>query len=213
MLFRSAHAVQAALEMGTRLGDLNAELARRGLPPIGVGIGLNTGLVSVGDMGSSMRRSYTVMGDAVNLASRIEGLTRHNGVDVLVGQSTREAVQSAGAAGTAGAPAAPGGPAWVEVDRVRVKGKRQDVTLFTPDQQAAAAAPSFTEEMRLWQLALAGHRLQHWHEAQTCLHRLRSDFPDSPLAGLYRQLDARNQHHRGSPPPADWDGTHTFDSK
>ena len=200
----AANAVQAALEMGARLGALNTDLARRGLPTIGVGIGLNTGLVCVGDMGSSMRRSYTVMGDAVNLASRIEGLTRHYGVDVLAGQATRDAAFASGG---------PGGPAWVEVDRVRVKGKRQGVTLFTPVPQPAAAAPSFTEEMRLWQLALAGHRLQHWEEAGTCLHRLRSDFPDSPLAGLYRQLDARNQHHRGSPPPADWDGTHTFDSK
>ena len=200
----AANAVQAALEMGARLGALNTDLARRGLPMIGVGIGLNTGLVCVGDMGSSMRRSYTVMGDAVNLASRIEGLTRHYGVDVLAGQATRDAAFASGE---------PGGPVWVEVDRVRVKGKRQGVTLFTPVPQPAAAAPSFTEEMRLWQLALAGHRLQHWEEAGTCLHRLRSDFPDSPLAGLYRQLDARNQHHRGSPPPADWDGTHTFDSK
>ena len=200
----AANAVQAALEMGARLGALNTDLARRGLPTIGVGIGLNTGLVCVGDMGSSMRRSYTVMGDAVNLASRIEGLTRHYGVDVLAGQATRDAAFASGG---------PGGPAWVEVDRVRVKGKRQGVTLFTPVLQPAAAAPSFTEEMRLWQLALAGHRLQHWDEAGTCLHRLRSDFPNSPLAGLYRQLDARNQHHRSRPPPADWDGTHTFDSK
>ena len=200
----AANAVQAALEMGARLGALNTDLARRGLPMIGVGIGLNTGLVCVGDMGSSMRRSYTVMGDAVNLASRIEGLTRHYGVDVLAGQATRDAAFASGE---------PGGPVWVEVDRVRVKGKRQGVTLFTPVLQALASAPSFAAEMRLWQLALAGHRLQHWEEAGTCLHRLRSDFPDSPLAGLYRQLDARNEHHRGSPPPADWDGTHTFDSK
>ena len=200
----AANAVQAALEMGARLGALNTDLARRGLPMIGVGIGLNTGLVCVGDMGSSMRRSYTVMGDAVNLASRIEGLTRHYGVDVLAGQATRDAAFASGE---------PGGPVWVEVDRVRVKGKRQGVTLFTPVPQPAAAAPSFTEEMRLWQLALAGHRLQHWEEAGTCLHRLRSDFPDSPLAGLYCQLDARNERHHSSPPPADWDGTHTFDSK
>ena len=200
----AAHAVQAALEMGARLGDLNADLARRGLPMIGVGIGLNTGLVCVGDMGSSMRRSYTVMGDAVNLASRIEGLTRHYGVDVLAGQATRDAALASGGLGS---------PVWVEVDRVRVKGKRQGVTLFTPVLQALASAPSFAAEMRLWQLALAGHRLHHWDDARACLLSLTSDYPDSPLAGLYRQLNERNEHHRSSPPPADWDGTHTFDSK
>ena len=204
----AAHAVQAALEMGQRLGGLNAELARRGLPPIGVGIGLNTGMVCVGDMGSSVRRSYTVMGDAVNLASRIEGLTRHYGVDVLAGQDTHDAL---GAHGTPGALAA--GIAWVEVDRVRVKGKLQCVTLFTPLPHAAAGLPGFEDEMRLWQLALAGHRRQHWDDAQANLHRLSTHFVESPLAGLYRQLDARITHLRSHPPPADWDGAHNFDSK
>ena len=204
----AAHAVQAAVEMGARLGDLNAELARRGLPPIGVGIGLNTGLVCVGDMGSSVRRSYTVMGDAVNLASRIEGLTRHYGVEVLAGQATRDAALLPGGRADAGP-----GLAWVEVDRVRVKGKTRDVTLFTPVARAVACMPSFQDEMRLWQLALAGHRLHHWDDAQACLHRLKSTFPDSPLGGLYRQLDERIDHHRSTPPPAAWDGAHTFDSK
>ena len=82
----AAHATRAALAMTRRLEALNAELRGRSLPEIGLGIGLNTGIVCVGDMGSSMRRSYTVMGDAVNLSSRIEGLTRHYGVDILVGE-------------------------------------------------------------------------------------------------------------------------------
>ena len=203
----AAHAVQAALGMGERLGGLNAELAQRGLPPIGVGIGLNTGMVCVGDMGSSMRRSYTVMGDAVNLASRIEGLTRHYGVDVLAGQATRDATRPGEPGGL------PAGPAWVEVDRVRVKGKLRDVTLFTPVAQAVAGLPTFPAEMRLWKLALASYRLQHWDKAQASLRSLQSGFAESSLAGIYRQLDERIDHHRSNPPPADWDGAHTFDSK
>jgi adenylate cyclase len=123
------HAVQAALAMAQRLTALNDELRARGLPKIGLGIGLNTGLVCVGDMGSDIRRSYTVMGDAVNLASRIEALTRHYGVDILAGEATRAAAGD--------------GVAWVEVDRVRVKGKQQGVTLFTPLAQATSAAPTF----------------------------------------------------------------------
>ena len=197
------HAVQAALAMAQRLNALNADLRERGLPQIGVGIGLNTGLVCVGDMGSDIRRSYTVMGDAVNLASRIEALTRHYGVDVLAGDSTFEATRSATAAGFR----------WVEVDRVRVKGKQRAVTLFTPISEAALQPLKFDEEMRLWDLVLSSYRLQHWSEAQARLTTLQTRFDRSPLLGLYQQFDGCIQHHRSAPPPADWDGAHTFDSK
>ena len=202
----AAHAVRAALAMTQRLQALNADLRARALPEIGVGIGLNTGIVCVGDMGSSMRRSYTVMGDAVNLASRIEGLTRHYGVDVLVGESTRSAIGGEGNEGEQGW-------RWVEVDRVRVKGKQQAVTLFTPVLTASIDALRFDEEMRLWQLALASHRLQHWDDAQTTLQGLQAAFPDSVIGGLYRQLLARTIHYRSTPPAPGWDGAHTFDNK
>ena len=203
----AANAARAAVAMTRRLAALNADLQLRGLPEIGLGIGLNTGTVCVGDMGSSMRRSYTVMGDAVNLASRIEALTRHYGVGVLVGENTRQ---------TAGEPAAlaPGEVwRWVEVDRVRVKGKRQPVTLFTPASMPAECATAFDEEMRLWQLALTSYRLQHWSDMQARLQGLLTAFADTPFAGLYRQLGERTDHYRATPPPADWDGAHTFDSK
>ncbi|MEQ1685342.1 MAG: adenylate/guanylate cyclase domain-containing protein [Burkholderiaceae bacterium] len=197
------HAVQAALAMAQRLNALNDDLRERGLPQIGVGIGLNTGLVCVGDMGSDMRRSYTVMGDAVNLASRIEALTRHYGVDVLAGEATVQATRNTSAAGFR----------WVEVDRVRVKGKQRPVTLFTPVGEAALQPLTFDEEMRLWDLVLTPYRLQHWDEAQAALTTLQTRFDRSPLLGLYQQFDGRIQHHRRAPPPADWDGAHTFDSK
>ena len=197
------HAVQAALAMAQRLSALNGDLRERGLPQIGVGIGLNTGLVCVGDMGSDMRRSYTVMGDAVNLASRIEALTRHYGVDVLAGEATFQATQNTAAAGFR----------WVEVDRVRVKGKQRPVTLFTPISEAALQPLTFDDEMRLWDLVLTPYRLQHWDEAQARLQTLQDRFDRSPLLGLYQQFAGRIHHYRSAPPPADWDGAHTFDSK
>ncbi len=193
------HAVRAALAMAQRMKLLNQELLGRGLPQIGLGIGINTGLVCVGDMGSDIRRSYTVMGDAVNLASRIEALTRLYGVDLLVGQATRDA--------------ADGARAWIEIDRVKVKGKQQAVTLFTPLPQATPDAPALEDEMRLWQLAQSRYRLQHWGPAQLCLSELQTRFVESPFLQLYRQLSERIVHYRRTPPPPQWDGTHTFDSK
>ena len=193
------HAVRAALAMLERMKLLNEELAARGLPQIGLGMGINTGLVCVGDMGSDIRRSYTVMGDAVNLASRIEALTRHYGVDLLVGHSTREA------AGV--------NRAWMEVDRVKVKGKQQAVTLFTPVPEALSRAPAFEEEMRLWKLAQESYRLQHWDQANHLLSELQNRFKASPFSGLYRQFDERIIQYRRTPPPPLWDGTHTFESK
>jgi adenylate cyclase len=204
----AANAVHAALAMTRGMRALNGELTGRGLPQIGLGIGLNAGLVCVGDMGSSMRRSYTVMGDAVNLASRIEGLTRHYGIDILVGQSVRDAAASA--ALPAGAP---GELRWVEVDRVRVKGKEQSVTLFTPALVPREQLPAFDEEMRLWQLALTSYRLQHWDDAQDGLAALRARFGASDLAALYALFEQRITLHRSTPPPPDWDGAQIFSSK
>jgi adenylate cyclase len=135
----------------------------------------------------------------VNLASRIEGLTRHFGVPILAGEATRAAA----------APAR----AWVEVDRVRVKGKAQAVTLFTPVPGEPPPSTALCEELGHWQLALDAHRLQHWDEAQSRLAGLCQDHPESPFAGLYRQLADRTARYRHSPPPPDWDGTFTFDAK
>jgi adenylate cyclase len=203
----AGNAVRAAVAMTQRLKALNVDLVSRGLPEIGIGVGINTGVVCVGDMGSSTRRSYTVMGDAVNLASRIEGLTRHYGVDVLVGEATRNAVvyDTADTNGLLWR--------WVEVDKVRVKGKSKPVTLFTPVAVPAEAAVTFDEEMRLWRLALTACRLQHWADTHVHLHGLRTTFAKSPCSALYRQLAERTDHYQITPPPADWDGAHNFDSK
>src|SRR5262249_52872841 len=83
------NAVLAALDMLKECESLNARFTARGWPPLKVGIGIDSGTVRVGDMGSQMRRAYTAMGDAVNVASRLEARTKHYGVDILVGEATR----------------------------------------------------------------------------------------------------------------------------
>ncbi|MGH6639755.1 MAG: CHASE2 domain-containing protein, partial [Polaromonas sp.] len=123
-------AVKTALEMSNAVRRINEEHRAKGLPDIGIGIGLNTGTMCVGDMGSDIRRSYTVIGDAVNLASRLEGLSKTYGVDTVVSEPTRRLA---------------GDFAWQELDKVRVKGKDQAVAIFwpstpadRPDQDSAA---------------------------------------------------------------------------
>lgn len=155
----AAHAVQAAMAMIAAIGPLNEELAERGLPPLSPCIGLATGVVCVGDLGSALRRSYTAVGDGVNLAARIEGTTRHYDVPLLVADVTRAAAGELP------------GCEWVEVDEVAVKGRSQLVTLYlplavpgaamsSPGHDSAEEITAFHEQLGLWRLArdaLRGH--------------------------------------------------------
>lgn len=200
-------AIEAALAMRAALTALNAELAReaaeKGEGPMGLafGIGINTGPCSVGYMGSEQRKAYTAIGDAVNLASRLEGLTRLYGVDCLLGDSTARAI----------APPARGAPgfALLEVDRVRVKGKQrpEPVHALIGDAALAAGAP-FQELQVLHQSLIGAYRSQDWEAAIAALAGLHDQterhFPGLiPLYALYRR---RIEGYRRSPPPPGWDG-------
>lgn len=109
-------AVLAALDITQVLVQINAERRTKGLIEVKLGIGINSGMMCVGDMGSFMRRSYTVVGDAVNIASRIEGLTKHYAVDLLAGNSTKLCTPLFD---------------WLLVDTVRLAGKTESLALFT----------------------------------------------------------------------------------
>ena len=109
-------AVLAALDITQVLVQINAERRAKGLIEVKLGIGINSGMMCVGDMGSFMRRSYTVVGDAVNIASRIEGLTKHYAVDLLAGNSTKLCTPLFD---------------WLLVDTVRLAGKTESLALFT----------------------------------------------------------------------------------
>jgi len=191
----AARAVAAALAMVREIERLNAENALQGLPAIGVGIGLSSGPMCVGDMGSDVRRSYTVVGDTVNLGARLEALSRVYGVDVLASETTRAAAP---------------GMAWQEIDRVRVKGRAAAVTVFSPLGPADTLSAAQTAELAQWKQCLHSWRAQDWDACDVHLLNLQRQNAKKVLYQLYAQ---RVASLRISPPPAQWDGATTFDSK
>jgi adenylate cyclase len=188
-------AVQAALAMRAAIDDINETHRLRGLQDLSVGIGLNTGTMSVGDMGSTHRRSYTVIGDAVNLAARLEGLGEHYGIEIVASEATRRQCDDC---------------LWQEVDRVRVKGKMQEVTIFTPLAPLSGATPRQLEELAQWQRVLDAYRARRWHATEALLDALRCGHEEKVL---YRVYAERLASIRMQPPDTDWDGAIQFERK
>lgn len=157
----AARAVRAAMALAQATIPLNETLRARGLPEVGYGIGVATGVVCVGDLGSSARRAYTAVGDAVNLAARLESQTRQAGVGLLVSDTTCHAARL-------NLPDI----FWVEVDQTQVKGRQQFVNIFTPVPATCFADAATQDQLRNWQLALAAARLHHDAPARAYLGRL-----------------------------------------
>ncbi|WP_414646102.1 CHASE2 domain-containing protein [Burkholderia sp. LMU1-1-1.1] len=188
-------AVATSLLMQASAQRLNDDFIARGWPPLKIGIGLNTGLMHVGDMGSKIRRAYTVMGDAVNLGARLEGITKVYGVGIAVGAATRAAAPEF---------------AYRELDLVRVKGKREPVAIFEPLAPASELDAATAEGLARWHEALAAVRAQQWDRAMSIISQLHDLDPGSRLYSLYTE---RIAYYRAHPPGADWDGVTTFETK
>jgi adenylate cyclase len=191
----ASRAVATSLLMQASAARLNDDFQRRGWPALAIGIGINSGLMHVGDMGSAIRRAYTVMGDAVNLGSRLEGITKVYGVGIAVGAATRLAA-----------------PEFVyrELDLVRVKGKNEPVAIFEPLGKPADVAPAVLDELAAWDAALARVRAQDWDAAEPAIAALHAAHPGRALYALYLERIAR---WRAAPPGEGWDGVTTFDTK
>jgi adenylate cyclase len=187
--------VLAALEMQRECAALNQKFASRGWPQLKIGVGVNSGGVRVGDMGSQVRRAYTVMGDPVNVASRLEGRTKYYGVGILVGEATKAAVTDV---------------AFREVDRIKVKGKDDAVTVYEPVGLEVEVDRKTRDELKLWNQTLKSYRAQHWDEVEVGLLNLQRMNSGCGLYDLYAR-EVANKRRR--PPPADWNGVTVFDEK
>jgi adenylate cyclase len=192
-------AVKAALEMLDSLDEFNREIAEENIPAFGMGLGINTGVVVVGNMGSEQRFDYTCLGDAVNLASRLEGQSKNYGVKIVLGPVTAERL----------------GDDYftVELDCIAVKGKKEGVTIYTvfanPD---AGAMTEYIMAREHHDLMLAHYRKQEWDKAVSLVNELTGEF-DGHLDEYYTLWLERIEEMRSAGLASDWDGVYRATSK
>ena len=202
------HAADSSLAMFDEMPKLNerlkAEAEAEGRPfhPLKVGIGLNTGEVVVGNMGSERRFDYSVLGDAVNLASRLEGQSKAYGVDVVIGELTQLQIPTY---------------ATMELDQIAVKGKKEAVRIFALlGLPAMRQDPGFAPWMEKHNAMIAAYRAQKWDEVlaliSVCREMSHAVKPGG-VDGFYDLYEERIAEFRENPPPPDWDGVYVATSK
>jgi adenylate cyclase len=189
------HSVQAALKMLEKVEELKIEFIERGLPEVNIGVGINSGFMNVGDMGSTYRRSYTVLGDAVNLGSRLESITKVYGVKLLIGEETFDHLE---------------GYLCRLVDKVQVKGKDEPVRIYQPlclEEEASEELLGLVDE---YHRAYKQYVDQDWDAAVRMFENLKLRDPETKIYDVYldRISDLREQDLE-----PDWDGTFRFTTK
>ncbi len=188
-------AVEVSLEIRRRIDRLRPQLAARGLPHPEIGIGLNTARVVAGNIGSPSRLNYTVLGDGVNLASRLEGLTKRYHVPIVIGSRTRESVA---------------GIVFRELDKVRVRGRSVAERIYEPVGREGEVTAAELERLARWHDALADFRERRWDRARNLFEALAGEASYARLTSIYlgymRDLIAR-------PPGPDWDAAFTLYDK
>lgn len=193
--YHARHALQSALEMQKKLLELQPILQQRQWPDIKIGVGINSGIMSVGDMGSRFRRNYTVLGDNVNLASRIEGLTKFYGVGIITTESTEQDQTRF---------------IFRQLDRVKVKGKKTGVAIYEVICTQAENTPELTEELTRYHQALDYYYMQKWNDAEIILKELHQKYSDKKIYSIYL---SRIEEFKNHPLPEDWDGIYVHTSK
>ena len=189
------HAIAAALKMLQKVEELKPEFDKRGFPEVNIGIGINSGYMNVGDMGSTYRRSYTVLGDAVNLGSRLEGITKVYGVKLLIGEQTYDHIE---------------GYLCRLVDKVQVKGKEQAIRIYQPLCLEKEASEELVGLVNEYHRAHNYYVHQDWDEAERMFSKLKESDPETALYDVYLE---RIPALRTQALKADWDGTFRHTSK
>ena len=193
------NAVKTALSMLGDLDEFNRSIACEGVPPFGMGLGINTGMVVVGNMGSDQRFDYTCLGDAVNLASRLEGQSKPYGVKLVIGSKTAEYVADE--------------YFIIELDTIAVKGKKQGVNIYTvigtnKEMELLNYAP-FRE---MHNMMLDDYRTMNFARAIGMCEKLQNSF-SGQMKNYYDMMRERCEEYIRNPPPADWDGVYRATSK
>jgi adenylate cyclase len=203
---QEANACEAALEMLLRAETLNSELKREAetnggvYMPLRIGIGLNTGPCVVGNMGSDFRFNYSVLGDTVNLASRLEGRTKDYRIPIVIGSRTAEGAKQKFAV--------------MEIDLIMVKGKKQPEAVFTVLGRSEIEADPRCKDLRDANAQMLGRfRNQRWEDAVELIARCRKFANGFDLAGLYDMYEERIELYRAQPPGPDWDGVYEAETK
>jgi adenylate cyclase len=203
---QEANACEAALEMLLRAETLNGEHKREAetnggiYMPLRIGIGLNTGPCVVGNMGSDFRFNYSVLGDTVNLASRLEGRTKDYRIPVVIGSRTAEGAKQKFAV--------------MEIDLIMVKGKKQPEAVFTVLGRSEVEADPRCQELRATNAQMLGRfRKQQWDDAIDLIARCRKFANGFDLSGLYDMYEERIELYRAQPPGPGWDGVYEAETK
>ena len=189
------HALNAAIDIVERMKILRKDFAEKQWPEIYVGVGINTGVMNVGNKGSEFRVDYTILGDAVNLGSRLEGLTKVYGVDIITSEYTKHAVPEF---------------EYRELDRVRVKGKEKPVSIFEPINLLENVSKSDRKLLKQFHIGIKQYRAQNWDAAEREIFALSQLEPERKIYQIY--LD-RIMHFKENPPAENWDGSFTHTSK
>ncbi len=193
--YHQKNALLASMEMIHVLQQQQELFKSRGWPPIKIGVGLNSGTMSVGNMGSEFRMAYTVLGDSVNLGSRLEGLTKEYGVTIIVSESIKESVQEF---------------EYLELDMVRVKGKDRPVTIYQPLGFSIELDKAVRGEAKRFGQALKMYRQRDWDSAEREIFNLSTMNPERKVYKIY--LD-RIMYFRKNPPADNWDGVFVHTTK